>query len=170
MTDYQSVKVGMPDHGCPTGGARRYTLGNCTSRRYKLMPGCLITVGHSCTSSSDTCNMRFSPFFRATQSRAGDGQAEGSIILAPSRGERRGQQGQATSKLWPGCGCCCLRQALAEKKGLATDVGDCRRALARWGMGRRGRQRAQRPADAPRGMADWHAGVGCGVGQRRSGE
>jgi hypothetical protein len=49
--------------------------------------------------------MRFSPFFfPTTQRRAGDGQAEGSAVAAPSGGEQRWWRGQATDELWLRCG------------------------------------------------------------------
>ena len=47
-----------------------------------------------------TCVFTLLPY-DATQ--AGDGQAEGSAVAAPFGGERRGQRGQATGELWPGC-------------------------------------------------------------------
>jgi hypothetical protein len=34
----------------------------------------------------------------------GDGQTEGSVVTAPSGGERRGRRGQAAGELWPRCG------------------------------------------------------------------
>jgi hypothetical protein len=83
--------------------------------------------------------------------QSGGGQAEGSVVIAPFRGEQRGRRGQATGKLWPcrglppsqasregggdrpATGTGRLR-ALAGRKGLATSIGSCRQALARRGQ------------------------------------
>jgi len=48
--------------------------------------------------------MCFSPFFFYTTQRKRDGQAQGSAVVTPSRGERWGRHGEAAGKLWLGYG------------------------------------------------------------------